>query len=486
MERIVNPTTPISVRHWIGGERRGACGGEVRRNPSNLDEVVAEFPTAEAQDVADAVSAARAAFPGWSQASPEVRGDVLDRAGGLLFERREAIGRLLAREEGKTLAEGVGETTRAARILKFFAGEALRLHGQSLMSTRPGVEVQTHREPLGVFGLITPWNFPIAIPAWKIAPAIAFGNCVVLKPAAQTPATAQALVDILHEAGAPAGVVNMVIGGADAGAALVADPGVEGISFTGSQRTGAAIARVASTRQARLQMEMGGKNPLIILDDADLERAVACALDGAYFSSGQRCTASSRLIVQSGVHDRFLGALQQRLAGCRVGDALDPATTIGPQVSEAQRNISLDYIALAMEQGGRLVFGGDRNAVPDNGWYVQPALIADTAPHMRINQEEVFGPVAAVIRVDSYEEALAIANGVEQGLSAGIVTASLKHARDFQRRARAGMTMINLPTAGVDYHVPFGGVKSSSFGPREQGFAAADFYTSSKTSYSCS
>lgn len=486
MERIVNPTTPISVRHWIGGERRGACSGEVRRNPSNLDEVVAELPTAEAQDVADAVCAARAAFPGWSQASPEVRGDVLDRAGGLLFERREAIGRLLAREEGKTLAEGVGETTRAARILKFFAGEALRLHGQSLMSTRPGVEVQTHREPLGVFGLITPWNFPIAIPAWKIAPAIAFGNCVVLKPAAQTPATAQALVDILHEAGAPAGVVNMVIGGADAGAALVADPGVEGISFTGSQRTGAAIARVASTRQARLQMEMGGKNPLIILDDADLERAVACALDGAYFSSGQRCTASSRLIVQSGVHDRFLDALQQRLAGCRVGDALDPATTIGPQVSEAQRNISHDYIALAMEQGGRLVFGGDRNAVPDNGWYVQPALIADTEPHMRINQEEVFGPVAAVIRVDSYEEALAIANGVEQGLSAGIVTASLKHARDFQRRARAGMTMINLPTAGVDYHVPFGGVKSSSFGPREQGFAAADFYTSSKTSYSCS
>lgn len=479
------PTT-VAVQHWIGGERCGAASGELRRNPSNLSEVVASLPRVEGGEAADAVAAAAAAFPAWSQASPEARGDVLEHAAALLLARREALGRLLAREEGKTLAEGVGETVRAARILRFFAGEALRLHGRNLMSTRPGVEIQTYREPVGVFALITPWNFPIAIPAWKLAPAIAFGNCVVLKPAPQTLATAQALVEVLHEAGLPPGVVNMVAGGSETGAALLAQPGVAGVSFTGSQRTGAAIAASLAPRLVRLQMEMGGKNPLVVLDDADLARAVACALDGAYFSSGQRCTASSRLIVQAGVHDRFLAALGEKLAACRVGDALDPSTQIGPQVSEAQRAISHAYIASATEQGGRLVFGGDPNAAPANGWYVQPALIADTAPAMRINQEEVFGPVASVVRVRSYEEALEIANGVEQGLSAGIVTNSLKHARDFQRRARAGLTMVNLPTAGVDYHVPFGGVKSSSFGPREQGFAAADFYTAGKTAYSWS
>jgi acyl-CoA reductase-like NAD-dependent aldehyde dehydrogenase len=400
------------------------------------------------------------------------------------MERRESVGRLLSREEGKTLAEGIGETARAARILKYFAGEALRLHGQNLASTRPGVEIQTYRQAVGVYGLITPWNFPIAIPAWKAAPALAFGNTVVLKPAGLTPATAEALVAVLHEAGLPKGVLNMVIGRGGVGQAIVDHKDIAGVSFTGSQGVGAGVAAGTVRRQARVQLEMGGKNPLIVLDDADLERAVNIALDGSFFATGQRCTASSRLIVQDGLHDKFVALLAERVAALRVGDALDPSTQMGPAVSEAQMETSYTYIDVARGEGARIATGGERLTLDKPGWYVQPTLIADTAADMRINNEEVFGPVASTIRVKGYEEALEIANGVEFGLSAGIVTSSLKHARDFQRRARAGMTMVNLPTAGVDYHVPFGGTKSSSYGAREQGFAAAEFFTQTKTSYS--
>ena len=477
-------TDPLELSHWIGGEKvRGALAGE-SLNPSDTREVVARTPKGGAAEVDQAVQAARAAFPGWADASPEVRFDVLDRAGSLLMERAPQIGRLLSREEGKTLPEGIGETMRAARIFKYFAGEALRVHGQNLSSTRPGVEIQTYRQPVGVFGLITPWNFPIAIPAWKIAPAIAFGNTVVIKPAGPTPATAEALIAILHEAGLPKGVVNMVIGDGDVGRAIVAHPDVDGISFTGSQGVGAGVAEGAMKRQARVQLEMGGKNPLIVLDDADLERAVAIALDGSFFATGQRCTASSRLIVQDGIHDRFVALLAERVAALRVGGALDPNTQIGPAVSEDQRETSYRYIDIARSEGGRIAAGGERLTLDAPGWYVQPTLIADTDAASRINNEEVFGPVASTIRVKDYEEALAVANGAEFGLSAGIVTQSLKYARDFQRRAKAGMTMVNLPTAGVDYHVPFGGTKKSSYGAREQGFAAADFFTQIKTSYS--
>ena len=477
-------TDTLELSHWIGGEKVGGALAGESLNPSDTRDVVARTPKGGAAEVDQAVQAARAAFPGWADASPEVRFDVLDRAGSLLMERAPLIGRLLSREEGKTLPEGMGETMRAARILKYFAGEALRVHGQNLTSTRPGVEIQTYRQPVGVFGLITPWNFPIAIPAWKIAPAIAFGNTVVIKPAGPTPATAEALIAILHEAGLPKGVVNMVIGDGDVGRAIVAHPGVDGISFTGSQGVGAGVAEGAMKRQARVQLEMGGKNPLIVLDDADLERAVNIALDGSFFATGQRCTASSRLIVQDGIHDRFVALLAEKVAALRVGDALDPNTQMGPAVTEAQRDVSYNYIDIARDGGGRIVTGGERLKLDKPGWYVQPTLIADTLPDARINTEEVFGPVASTIRVASYEEALAVANGVEFGLSAGIVTQSLKHARDFQRNARAGMTMVNLATAGVDYHVPFGGTKKSSYGPREQGFAAVEFYTQIKTSYS--
>jgi acyl-CoA reductase-like NAD-dependent aldehyde dehydrogenase len=479
-------TDTLDLSHWINGERVSSERPGESLNPSNTNEIVARVPQGAAAEVDAAVAAAKAAFPAWSDASPEVRSDILDRASNILMDRREQVGRLMAREEGKTLQESIGETARSARILKYFAGEALRVHGQNLMSVRPGVEIQTYRQAVGVFGLITPWNFPVAIPAWKIAPAIAFGNTVVIKPAGFSSATAEALVAILHEAGLPRGVVNMVIGEAEVGRAIVAHKDVDGLSFTGSQGVGASVGKGAMERQARVQLEMGGKNPLVILDDADLERAVAIALDGSFFSTGQRCTASSRLIVQDGIHDRFVQMLGEKVRALKVGDALDPVTQMGPAVSEKQMENSYRYIDIARSAGGRIVTGGERLTLDNPGWYVQPTLIADTDATSQINNEEVFGPVASTIRVKDYEEALGIANGVEFGLSAGIATTSLKYARDFQRRAQAGMVMVNLPTAGVEYHVPFGGSKKSSYGAREQGFAAVEFFTQQKTAYSWS
>jgi aldehyde dehydrogenase (NAD+) len=469
--------------HLIAGEQSGGDGTEESINPSNLDDVVASFPKGTPADVDRAVAAARQAFPAWSEASPEVRSDVLDKAGTIVMARAKELGTLLSREEGKTVPEGTGEVMRAARILKYFAGEALRRHGQTLESTRPGIDASTHREAVGVFGLITPWNFPIAIPAWKAAPALAFGNTVVLKPATPTPAIAYALAQIIEEAGAPPGVFNLVMGEGDVGGAIVDHPDVDGISFTGSQGVGAMVAAGAIKRQARLQLEMGGKNPLVVLDDADLDKAVAVALDGAFFGTGQRCTASSRIIVTEGIHDRFVKALAERAQALKVGNALDPSTQIGPAVSEQQLQQNLRYVGIARDEGGTILTGGDPLTLDERGWYMAPTVISDTAPDMRINNEEVFGPVASTIRVPNYEEALEIANRGQFGLSAGIVTNSLKHARHFRRAVRAGMVMVNLPTAGVDYHVPFGGTRKSSYGAREQGFAAVEFYSQTKTVY---
>ena len=475
--------THETLNHLINGEAVGGGGAGESINPSNLDDVVARYPKGGAAEVDQAVQAARAAFPAWSEASPEVRSDVLDRAGALIMSRAKELGTLLAREEGKTLAEGTGEVMRAARIFKYFAGEALRRHGQTLDSTRPSIDVETHREAVGVFGLITPWNFPIAIPAWKSAPALAFGNTVVLKPATPTPAIAHAMGQILIEAGAPPGVFNLVIGEGDVGRAIVAHEGIDGISFTGSQGVGASVAEGAAKRQARVQLEMGGKNPLVVLDDADLDRAVTCAIDGAFYATGQRCTASSRIIVTEGIHDRFVEALAAKARSLRVGDALDPQTQIGPAVSEQQLEQNLRYVGIAREEGGKVLTGGELLQLATRGYYMAPTVIADTAPDQRINCEEVFGPVASTVKVRDYEEALEIANRGQFGLSAGIVTNSLKHARHFRRNIRAGMVMINLPTAGVDYHVPFGGTRKSSYGAREQGFAAIEFYTQTKTAY---
>ena len=473
-----------TLNHLINGEAVAGDPAGESLNPSNLDDVVARYPKGGAAEVDRAVEAARAAFPAWSEGSPEVRSDVLDKAGTLIMSRAKELGTLLSREEGKTLPEGTGEVMRAGRICKYFAGEALRRHGQTLESTRPGIDVETYREPMGVFGLITPWNFPIAIPAWKSAPALAFGNTVILKPATPTPAIAYAFAEILIEAGAPPGVFNLVIGEGDVGRAIVGHPAIDGISFTGSQTVGASVAEGAAKRQARVQLEMGGKNPLVVLDDADLDRAVMCAIDGAFFGTGQRCTASSRIIVTDGIHDRFVGALAEKARSLRVGDALDPQTQIGPAVSESQLEQNLRYVKIAVDDGGKVLTGGPEPLkLEKRGWYMTPTVIADTAPEQRINCEEVFGPVASTVKVRDYEEALEIANRGDFGLSAGIVTGSLKYARHFRRHVRAGIVMINLPTAGVDYHVPFGGTRKSSYGSREQGFAAVEFYTQTKTAY---
>ena len=470
--------------NYIGGEWAMASSFSPNRNPSDLSDVIGEYAMADAGQAKNAIAAAKAAFPAWSTGGIQDRANILDKVGSEILARKDEIGRLLAREEGKTLPEGVGETVRAGHIFKFFAGEALRLAGEKLPSVRPGVEVEVTREPIGVVGLITPWNFPIAIPAWKIAPALAFGNTVVFKPAQWTPGCAWVLADILASAGIPAGVFNLVMGsGSVVGDAFVNHPDVAAISFTGSMETGKSIAQKAVARMARFQLEMGSKNPLVVLDDADVATAVNVAVQGAYFSTGQRCTASSRLIVTDGIHDRFVTALTERLGTLKVGDALAPGTEMGPVVEDPQLQTDLEYIGVGQREGARLAYGGDRLKRDTEGYYLAPTLFTDATNAMRISREEIFGPVACVIRAKNYDEALAIANDTETGLSSGIVTTSLKYASHFKRHAQAGMVMVNLPTAGVDYHVPFGGRKASSYGPREQGRYAAEFYTTVKTTY---
>jgi aldehyde dehydrogenase (NAD+) len=472
--------------NFIAGEAVAAANAGRNLNPSNTDDVIGEFASGTRADAEAAIAAARAAFPAWSRSTPQERYDVLKKASDEVLARKDELGRILSREEGKTLPEGIGEAARAGQILAFFAGEALRLNGEIVQSVRPGVGVEVTREPIGVVGMITPWNFPIAIPAWKIAPALAYGNCVVIKPADLVPHSAWALVDILNRAGLPKGVLNLVMGkGSVVGQAIIESPQVDAISFTGSVATGRRIAAqcVAATPMKKLQLEMGGKNPLVVLDDADLKTAVECAVNGAFFSTGQRCTASSRLIVTEGIHDRFVGALTERLKGLVVDDALKAGTHIGPVVDQGQLDTDEKYIAIGREEGATLAWGGERLNRETPGFYLQPALFTDVANTMRIAREEIFGPVAAVIRAKGYDEALAIANDTEFGLSAGICTTSLKHSTHFKRNSEAGMVMVNLPTAGVDYHVPFGGRKGSSYGPREQGAYAREFYTTVKTSY---
>ena len=464
---------------WVAGPR-----SQPNVNPSDTEDIVGQAWLLDEAGVDAAIAAAKQAAPQWAASTPQQRFDVLDRIGTEILARRDELGRLLSREEGKTLAEGVGEVARAGQIFKFFAGEALRQGGQHLDSVRPGLEVDIWREPVGVVGLITPWNFPIAIPAWKVAPALAHGNAVVLKPADLVPGSAFALAEIIARSGLPEGVFNLVLArGSVAGPRLVDSPDIHAISFTGSVGVGRRLAADCGLRLKKLQLEMGGKNPLVVLDDADLELAVNAAVQGAFYSTGQRCTASSRLIVTAGIHDRFVAACREALRALKVGDALDPSTQMGPVVDETQLQQDLDWVARAQADGARLAFGGERLQRARPGFYMAPALLVDTDNAMAINREEVFGPVAGVIRVKDYEEALAVANDCEFGLSAGLCTGSLKHAMDFRRRVQAGMVMINAPTAGVDYHVPFGGRKGSSLGPREQGTAAAEFYTTLKTCY---
>ena len=452
-------------------------------NPSDVSDIIGHAAKADAAQMDQAIDAAHRAAPEWAASTPQQRFDVLDAVGTELLARKAELGRLLSREEGKTLPEGIGEVARAGQIFKFFAGETLRQTGDRLASVRPGVEIDVTRSPVGVIGLITPWNFPIAIPAWKIAPALCYGNAVVLKPAELVPGCAHALVEILSRAGLPDGVVNLVMGrGSEIGPRLVESPKVDAISFTGSVPTGRGIVESCGRHLKKLQLEMGGKNPMVVLDDADLETAVSACLNGAFFSTGQRCTASSRLIVTDGIHDRFVTALSEAMAAMKVGNALEDGIQMGPVVDERQLQQNLSYIDIAAQDGGK-VSGGERLNRATEGFYMAPALVTETDNSMRINREEVFGPIASVIRVGGYDEALQVANDTAFGLSAGICSTSLKHASHFRQNARAGMVMVNLPTAGVDYHVPFGGTKGSSFGPREQGRYAAEFYTTVKTAY---
>ncbi|MEW6631881.1 MAG: aldehyde dehydrogenase family protein, partial [Pseudomonadota bacterium] len=409
-------------KNLIDGEWLGEAGSR-NINPSNTNDVVGEYASAGPQEAKQAIAAAKAAFPAWSRSGPLARHAVLKKTSDEIMARKDEIGRSLAREEGKTLAEGVGETIRAAQIFDFFAGETLRLSGELVPSVRPGVGVEMTREGVGVVGIITPWNFPIAIPAWKIAPALAYGNTIVFKPAELVPESAWTIVDILYRAGLPKGVLNLVMGkGSVVGQAMLDSPDVNAISFTGSVGTGKRVAAASVEHMRKFQLEMGGKNPLVVLDDADLAVAVDCAINGAYFSTGQRCTASSRLIVTDAIHDRFVDAVKERLEKLVIGDALDVRTQIGPVVDHTQLSQDEDYITIGVREGATLAFGGDRLERGTPGFYLQPALFVGSTNAMRISREEIFGPVANVIRVKDYDEALSVANDTPFGLTSGICT----------------------------------------------------------------
>jgi len=463
---------------WVGGD------GIANINPSDTNDVVGTYVRATAEDTKAAIAAAKAAFPAWSRSGILERHAILRKTADEILARKDELGRLLSREEGKTLAEGIGETIRASQIFDFFAGEALRLAGEVLPSARPGIGVEITREPVGVVGIITPWNFPIAIPAWKIAPALCYGNTIVFKPADLVPGCSWAIVDILHRAGLPKGVLNLVMGkGSVVGQTILDSADVNAVTFTGSTGTGKRVAAASIEHNRRFQLEMGGKNPVVVLDDADLNVAVESVVNSAFFSTGQRCTASSRIIVTEGIHDKFVAAAIEKLKTVVVDNALKQGTHIGPVVDESQLKQDMDYIEIGRKEGAKLAFGGERLNRETPGFYLQPALFTEATNQMRISREEIFGPVASVIRVKDYEEALATANDTNFGLSSGICTTSLKHATHFKRNSEAGMVMVNLPTAGVDFHVPFGGRKGSSYGPREQGRYAAEFYTTVKTAY---
>ncbi len=474
------------LKNFIAGEWIDGSGVTRNINPSNTNDVVGEYAKADKAQTEKAIAAAKAAFPAWSRSTPQERYDALNKISAEILSRKEELGRLLAREEGKTLPEGIGEVARAGQIFAFFAGEALRLTGEKGASVRPGLDVEITREPVGVVGMITPWNFPIAIPAWKIAPALCYGNTVVFKPAELVPGSAHALSEIIARSGIPAGVFNLVVGsGSVVGQTLLEHPDVAAISFTGSVATGRKIAQacVLSNPMKKFQLEMGGKNPLVVLDDADVKVAVEAAANGSYFSTGQRCTASSRLIVTEGIHDKFVAAMTERLKGLVVDDAVKQGTHIGPVVDQNQLEQDQRYLKIGQDEGAKLTWGGELLNRKTPGFYMQPALFTEANNNMRIAREEIFGPVACVIRAKNYDEALSIANDTEFGLAAGVCTTSLKYASHFKRNSEAGMVMVNLPTAGVDYHVPFGGRKGSSYGAREQGSYAREFYTVVKTAY---
>jgi len=475
---------PVTYGSFIGGEWLEAERTFERVNPARPDEIVGRFALATPDDVAAAYRAASDAAPGWRRTSAAKRGEILHRAATLLEPRIDELGTELSREEGKTLAEGRGEVMRGIAILRYFAGETLQPSGSVYPSANYETFLYSVREPLGVVSIITPWNFPVAIPLWKLAPALAFGNTIVWKPSELTPLLAARVVEVLAEAGLPPGVLNMVTGDpAEIGDAVTRDPAIDGLSFTGSARVGRMIQAAVTPRGVKVQLELGGKNPVIVLEDADLHLAVEQTLRGAMYSTGQKCTATSRAIVLLDVAESFTDLLVSRVRELKVGDPLDEETNIGPLVSSGQLERVLGYLEVAKEEGHALLLGGERLGGEGDGYFVAPTVYADMDPNSRLGQEEVFGPVVGTIRASSLDQAIEIANSVDFGLSASIFTRDLGRAFEFIREIRAGMVHVNSETAGAEPQAPFGGMKGSSSHSREQGKAAIDFYTDTKTVY---
>ncbi|WP_217987769.1 aldehyde dehydrogenase family protein [Halomonas salipaludis] len=473
-----------AYNNFIGGEWVEGCNYIENINPSNTNDVIGVYSQASRDQVHDACKSAEAEFSVWSRQTAQYRANILDEIGQRILEKKEELGTLLAREEGKPIREAIGEAERAGHIFKFFAGEAIRLGGEVMSSLRTGISVGADRVPIGPVGIITPWNFPIAIPAWKIAPSLAYGCTVVFKPANLVPACAHALTEIFSKCGLNNGEFNLVMGnGSTVGETITSAREISGVSFTGSTDVGKSVSSSCVAHGARFQLEMGGKNPIVVLDDANIERAAEAAIIGAFFQTGQRCTASSRMIVTDGIHDKFIGVVKSKLDDLRIDSALLHDTDIGPAVDSRQYQQDLSYIEVGLSEA-KLAWGGKclERATPD--FYIEPALFVETSNEMKINQEEVFGPIASVIRVSNYEEALHVANDTPYGLASSIFTENAKIMNDFRRRSEVGMVMCNLPTAGLDYHAPFGGVKASSYGAREQGTYAREFYTTVKTWYS--
>ena len=471
-------------QNYIAGEWRDGQSEIININPSDTSDIIGQFAQASTNDLEEAIQAAGEAQKIWAQSGLETRYNALMAIGNELMANAEELGRLLSREEGKPLAEGKGEVYRAGQFFTYFAAETLRQLGENADSVRPNIEIDVRREPLGVVAIISPWNFPTATAVWKIAPALAFGNAVIWKPANLVPASAVALSEIIAKQDLPKGLYNLVMGsGAEIGDKLARHQGIDGITFTGSLEVGKTIAAAAAPNLTKLQMEMGSKNPLVVMDDCDMDLAVACASGGAFGSTGQKCTASSRLIVHDKIYDEFADKLCKAAAALKVGHALEEGTQMGPVVSESQLASNQNYLKIAQQEGGEILFGGGLLDRDTKGFYMEPAIITGLDNQATANREEMFGPMTCLIKASSYEQALHLANDTEFGLTAGIMTSSHARASHFRRHAKTGVVMVNLPTAGTDYHVPFGGRGSSSYGVREQGRAAVEFYSTVKTAY---
>ena len=473
----------MKLSNYIAGQWVEGVGSIKNINPSDTSETIDEYTSCTNEQFEKSIQSATIAQKEWESVGIEKKSQTLIKIGDELIKKSKQIGELLSREEGKPLNEGIGEVFRAGQQFQYYGSECLRLYGEKIPSTRPGFQVEISREPIGIIGIISPWNFPIAIPAWKAAPALMCGNAVILKPASLTIGSAIALTEVIAKQDIPDGLFNLVLGsGNDVGHKIATHPEIAAITFTGSVEVGKKLYQDSSFSMKKMQMEMGSKNPLVVMDDADLKTAITCSVNGAYGGTGQKCTASSRLIVHENIYKDFVKGLLESIKDLKVGHALDEGTQMGPASNQSQFESNLEYVDIGKGEA-KLVFGGSPMNMRTSGYYMEPTLFIDGDNKSRINQEEMFGPIACVIPAKNLDHALEIANATDFGLSSGIITQSLAKAEFFKQNIKTGVTTVNLPTAGLDYHVPFGGRKASSFGPREQGTYARDFYSQVKTSY---